>query len=138
MKKKGYCQRCGRYLTSSSLKKEIKGDRFLCSTCYSKTNNKRTELKIDYLPEINGKVDTSIGKTKSVVRSGLRSKGNGVLLREEREFLNKKYGYDPYNSNSKSCSQLYRLRDALRFKKKKIETEHKTDLNDKFLEGLPQ
>jgi len=127
MKAKGYCQSCGRYMQSCSLKKEIKGERLLCSNCYKFKNVERLHSKLDNLPEINSSVDKLPIKKDFFDSRAISGKGTYGLLRGEDEVLKNKY--------NGSVSQLQRLRTALKFKKKEVKMV-KEKLNEKFLEGL--
>ena len=128
MKAKSYCQRCGKYSQSSSLRKEIHGKRLLCSYCYKFKNDERLHSKLANLPEINSSVDKLPIRKDFFDSRGVYDLGNSFLLKGEDEVLKNKYGG--------SVSQLQRLKRALRLNKKKTPEVKKEKLNEKFLEGL--
>ncbi len=138
MRKKVLCQRCGRTHQFSSLRKEIHGERLLCHICYKRKNDERLNKRLKNLPEIN---NNSVKLPINSIYTPQNRPGEflgGYLSKGEGDFLKSKYGYDSFKNGKGKFEPLERIKRVLRIKKKKIVKEHKTDLNEKFLEGLPQ
>lgn len=146
MKKKDFCQSCGKLIVIAKLKKLPHQEKKVCPVCYNKESN-RLFLNLEPFREPVLK-NTPIGleKEKSLVRPAKFKEFAPILLHGESEVLRKKHNFDSFTSGKKKCEEIQALKaEVIKARKKKerdkfneqVEQKKATDKQNKdFLAGL--